>query len=426
MGLKKIKLPDLGEGVTEGEIIKIKVSEGERISMDQALLEVMTDKASMEVPSSMDGVIQKIEVAEGDIVSIGTSLFTVKTQEEDSPQDNLKPKETQTEKTTPTVDHTNNRTSSNPQNKDTLKNQSAQTASALAIPSTRKLAEELELPLENIPSSGPQGEIKREDLLNYIKSGLKSPQNLSVQSASSHSLLSQNFEEEKREPLRGMKRLMFDSMTLSKATIPHFTIGERAKVEHLTTVRGEMKTRLERKGLKVGWLPFFIKALIPVLKEFPIFNSFYDPKSKEIVFKKDLNIGFAVDSQNGLLVPVLKQAQNKSLLQIIKEIQQLAETARQGTIHREHLIGASITLSNLGSLGGLYGTPIINPPEMAIMGIYSLFHQTVKIPSGEFEEKPFMNFSITCDHRFIDGATAARFLKSFTNKIEEPSLLLLD
>ncbi len=422
MGLKHIKLPDLGEGVTEGEIIKIKVSEGDSIAMDQALLEVMTDKASMEVPSSIEGTIQKIKVAEGDIVSVGSTLFTVQSEGGDTVE-NLKQegadssleslKQRQIESFSENATKTNSAKASSTVNSVKL---------SLAIPATRKLAEELGLSLEDIKGSGSQGEITREDLLNHIKSRLKSPQSQITGSTA----LPQNLEEDKREPLRGIKRLMFDSMTLSKATIPHFTIGERANVEHLVNTKAEMKPRLEKQGLKTGYLPFFIKALIPVLKEFPVFNSVYSPQTKEIIFRKGFNIGFAVDSPQGLLVPVLKQAQNKSLLEIIKEISELADKVRQGHIERENLMGAGITLTNLGSLGGSYGTPIINPPEMAIMGIYSIYQQVIKTDRGEFEEKPFINFSMTCDHRFIDGATAARFLKSFAAKVEEPSLLLLE
>ncbi|MCY4321939.1 MAG: 2-oxo acid dehydrogenase subunit E2, partial [Bdellovibrionaceae bacterium] len=183
---------------------------------------------------------------------------------------------------------------------------------------------------------------------------------------------------------------------------------------------------LEKQGLKIGYLPFFIKALIPTLKEFPLFNSSYDNKTKEIVFKKHINFGFAVDSPQGLLVPVLKQAEKKSLIEIIKELIELSQKTREGLIEREHLKGAGFTLTNLGSLGGLYGTPIIQSPEMAILGIYKSFKQVIKNEKNEFEEKDFINFSITCDHRFIDGATAVRFLKSFIQKIEEPSLLLLE
>ena len=399
MGLKTIRLPDLGEGVTEGEIIKIKVSKGEAILMDQSLVEVMTDKASMEVPSSIEGVIEKVEVAEGDMVSVGASLFTVKTKDHlEEPKAEKKTKD------------------SPPAKKQKAVFTPLAKNAPLAIPSTKRLAKELGINLKDIKGSGSQ--IKREDLLTHIQSRLKNPSPLSPP-------LPEDLEEDKREPIRGVKRLMFESMTLSKASIPHFTIGETACIKKLLTVRKEIKALLEKQGLKTGWLAFFIKILIPTLKEFPLFNSLYDPQTKEIVYKKNINIGFAVDSPAGLMVPVLKQAQNKSLLDIIKETQKLAKEARLGQIKREDLTGASLTLSNLGGLGGLYGTPIINPPEMAIMGIYRLFQKTVKNSEGEFEEQAFINFSITCDHRFIDGATAARFLKSFAQKTEEPSLLLL-
>lgn len=416
MGLKAILLPDLGEGVTEGEIIKIKVLEGDSICMDQALVEIMTDKASMEVPSSIKGKIKKIEVKEGDIVSVGARLFTVEVKDGvTSKKSELEHKET-----------SKNSVSSPPQKeKKDFHPETSPTNLELATPATRKLAMELELSLKNIQGTGLKGEIKREDLIQYIKSNLQNRTQASLPSVKPAPFPS-NLKESKREPLRGIKRLMFDSMTLSKATIPHFTIGDRACVTHLVKLKKEMHPKLEKLGLKTSWLAFFIKALVPVLKEFPIFNSVYDSRTKEIVYGHELNIGFAVDSPQGLLVPVLKQAQDKSLLDIIKEIQQLAEATRSGSIERINLTGASITVSNLGSLGGLYGTPIINSPEMAIMGIYSLFHQVAKNSDGEWEEKPYINFSITCDHRFIDGATAARCLKKFVQIVEEPSLLLLD
>ena len=414
MGIKEICLPDLGEGVTEGEIVKIHVSEGEKISMDQNLLEVMTDKASMEVPSFVEGVIEKVTVAEGDIVSVGKPLFTVKTTslESDEPKHNLKTelKNLYEEKNTPT--------------QETLQIQSKSLSSyPLAAPSTRKLAEELGLPLHSIKGSGDQGEIKREDFINYIKTKMQRTSYVPLKPALTHF---QEFPEEKREPLIGVKRLMYDSMTLSKSTIPHFTIGEKVRMDRLANIRTEINNRLKKENLKAGYLPFFIKALLPVLKKFPLFNSVYDAQTKEIVFRKNSNIGFAVDSPNGLLVPVLKEAENHNLLEIIKSVNLLAEKVRKGGIKREELRGASITISNLGSIGGGYGTPIINPPEMAIIGVYRLFQQTVQKKPGELEDRPFINISITCDHRFIDGATAARFLKNFINRIEEPSRLVLE
>ena len=402
MSLNKISLPELGEGVTEGEILKIKVKEGESIVMDQVLLEVMTDKASMEVPSSIDAVIEKIEISEGDIVSVGAPLFTVKSQETPAEKTKEAPRE--------------KKENAPEKNKLQPKGFFKDSDFTLALPATRKLAEELGLNLKDI--SQEASPITREDLLKYVRNRLQNsspaPQDFKA-----------DFEEEKRIPVKGIQRLMFESMSLSKASIPHFTIGEQAQVDYLVQLRTEMKNRLKEQGVKTGYLPFFIKALIPVIKEFPIFNSVYDPEKKEIVFKKNLNIGFAVDSPQGLLVPVIKEVQNKSLLEIIKELFELAQKTREASIERENLKGAGLTLTNLGSLGGIYGTPIIQAPEMAILAIYRTFKQAVKNERAEWEEKTFMNFSITCDHRFIDGATAVKFLRSFIQKVEEPSLLLL-
>ena len=411
MAIKKITLPDLGEGITEGEILKIKVKEKDSIDLDQVLLEVMTDKASMEVPSSIKGIIEKVYVKEGDIVSVGAELFSVESKESENEKEKRKEKTVLKESASFLKEKKSDKKI---KSETDLISQDRN----LAIPSSRKLAKELDIDLKELKGSGDKGEIFREDLLNYIKQKMKSP------SHPSPSLI--DFEESKRVPVKGIQRLMFESMSLSKATIPHFTIIEQAKVEHLISLRAEMKARLEKQGLKIGYLPFFIKALIPTLKEFPLFNSSYDNKTKEIVFKKHINFGFAVDSPQGLLVPVLKQAEKKSLIEIIKELIELSQKTREGLIEREHLKGAGFTLTNLGSLGGLYGTPIIQSPEMAILGIYKSFKQVIKNEKNEFEEKDFINFSITCDHRFIDGATAVRFLKSFIQKIEEPSLLLLE
>ena len=442
MSLTAIPLPDLGEGVTEGEIVKIKVKEGEQIAMDQVLLEVMTDKASMEVPSSIEGLVKKVAVQEGDIVSVGADLFLIETSssnKEEAPlKESIKIKsQAETEPLPKNTSLKEDLSKKDLSSKELLQEQSigpelAKTAleeassskNPAGIPATRKLAQELGIDLKKAFKN--QAKVERKDLLNYIKRELEG--SYEKPPSKKNPAVFQDplgLNEKKRVPLRGVQRLMFESMTFSKTSIPHFTLGESAQVDHLIGLRSEIKNRMEKQGLKAGFLPFFIKALIPVIEEFPLFNSAYDSQNKEIVFKEDLNIGFAVDSPQGLMAPVIKQVQNKSLLEVIKEVYEKANQARGGTISRENLKGASLTLTNLGGIGGMYGTPIIPPFEMAILGIYKIYPKVVKTKTGGYEEKNFMNFSITCDHRFIDGATAVRFLKSFVEKIEEPSLLLL-
>lgn len=400
MGLKEICLPDLGEGVTEGEIIKVACSPGDTISMDQVILEVMTDKASMEVPSSVEGVVEEVKVKPGDMVSVGEVVIVLKTKgKESAPQKKISSPSQKTKKSPP------------------QKQIQKSSQESLAIPSTRKLAQEFDVSLQDVSTSN--NHVSREDLIQHIKS------NSSVRS---HSFQPLEIEggELKREPLIGIKRLMFESMTLSKAKIPHFTVGEAANAQHIVNVRNKINQNLKSKNIRLTYLPFFMKALLAGLKDFPIFNSSYDERTKELVYKKSCHLGFAVDTPQGLIVPVVKNAEFKSLLDIAQEITTLSEQARQGTIDRNNLKHASITLTNLGSLGGLYGTPIINHPEVAILGIYRMHSQVIKTDTGEFEEQPFIHFSLTCDHRFIDGATATRFLKNFVSQIEEPSLLTLN
>ncbi len=405
MEIENIKLPDLGEGVTEGEIIKIKVSPGDTVSMDQVLLEVMTDKASMEIPSSINGKVTEVKVKEGDMVAVGQVVLTMETKE--TRKDTIKQEEMNSSKKQKKMEQELPKTSNTITQKDY----------DLAVPATRKLAEEFGVSLKDIPKRN--NKVTREDLIRHVKSSSKSHfQPLTP--------LKVEGEEIKRETLTGIKRIMFETMTLSKATIPHFTITETANVKHLVNVRTKLKEQLKSQNIKLTYLPFFIKAILSGFKEFPIFNSSYDEQNKEVVYKKSAHIGFAVDTNQGLIVPVIKEAEKKSVLDLTKEIQNLGEQARKGTVQRENLTGGSITLTNIGSLAGLSGTPIINPPEVAILGIYRMYQQIVKTDSSGFEENPFINFSITCDHRLIDGATAARFLKNFISRVEEPSLLILD
>lgn len=425
MEIKEIKLPDLGEGITEGEIVKINVSAGDSISMDQVLLEVMTDKASMEVPSSVEGTVKQVKTKPGDMVAVGEVILTLESKTASTSKiDSIKSNSALSEPNPNQKNLSQNKLLETTAVKTAFKgiNQSSDSCSTLAIPATRKLAQELGISLEEVSKDGSK--ITREDLIQHIKKTKITSHNGSPKIVAKKLQIEGG--EVKRESLIGIKRLMLESMTLSKATIPHFTILESADVKHLVSVRTKLKERLKPSGVKLSYLPFIMKAVLSCLKEFPIFNSSYDSDTKEIVYKKSCHLGFAADSPQGLLVPVIKNAESKSVLEIAKQIQSLAKQTKDSTIKTENLKNASITITNIGSIGGLYGTPIINPPEMAILGVYRIDKKIVKNLAGEFEERDFMNFSLTCDHRFIDGATATRFLKSFVSKMEEPSLLILD
>lgn len=411
MALEKILMPDLGEGVTEGELLQIKVKVGDVIALDDPLVEVMTDKASMDVSSILDGVVKEIPIKVGDMIPVGQPIIIVETKSKASTteQKSSSKKETPKEKTSSTPQKLTN----------SIKED------VLAAPSTRKLASEIGIDLKNISPSGQNGQILREDLLTYIQNSSQasssSPQSLSSPTGE----LCHVEEQDRVEPIRGIRRIMSETMTRSKQNIPHFTIMEEACMDNLIRLRSKLKPSLEKENIKLTYLPFIMKATLFTLESFPIFNSQLDDAKRKIIYRKSRNLGFAMDTKEGLLVPVIKNAQTQSILELTKSLQNLSAKAKEGRLDREELQGGTFTLTNLGSIGGLGGTPIIQPPQVAILGIYRFYTKLVK--SGtEIEEKTFSQFSLTCDHRIIDGAKAAHFLKGLTLKLEEPERLLLN
>ena len=230
---------------------------------------------------------------------------------------------------------------------------------------------------------------------------------------------------EERVALRGIRRKIAKQMQVTKQIVPHFTIMDEANVSELYKTRKKVKEIGLQYGVKVTYLPFIIKALIATMREFPMFNASIDDAAEEIVYKKYFNIGFAADTPNGLLVPVVKNADQKTILQLAKEITDLSTRARDGKLALDEMKGACITITNIGSVGGTYATPIINHPEVAILGVYKMVDKPVFI-NGKFKAAKVMNYTVTADHRLIDGAVAANFLNAFFKRIENPSHLLLD
>ena len=403
---KEIKLPDLGEGVREGELVKLHVSKGDTVVLDQILLEVMTDKATMEIPSATEGEIESVLAQEGDIVQVGQTLFELKggndqASSKKEPAQNIQTKEK------PLKQESSKKPPSHPA--DTEGSHFIKSA-----PSTRKLAKELGIDLKDVPKRS-SNEVSREDLLQFAR--LRPQESRSVVQK-----FTPQGEIQFQEPIRGIQKSMFDSMSYSKQTIPHFSILDTAKMDRLVEVRENINQILEKEDIKLSYLPFIMKACTQTLKEFPKLNSFLDAHKMEVLYPKHINFGFAVDTPDGLLVPVIKSVEALGIKEIALKLKTLSNEAREGKIAREDLQEGNFTLTNLGSLGGMYGTPIINPPQVSILGIYKMYHN---ITNRDEKVHRFMNFSITCDHRVIDGATATRFLRSLIIKMEEPSLLLL-
>jgi pyruvate dehydrogenase E2 component (dihydrolipoamide acetyltransferase) len=427
MAVQDVKLPDIGEGVTEGELVKWLVKPGQEVKADQAVAEVMTDKATVEVPTPVAGRVKDLKVKEGAMIPIESVMLTVETDGAVQSAEKSAPKSGQAPSPKPAAPPM--AASTRPAGASASPSYGAgmdvyppvADSRVLATPATRRLAREMSVDINEVKGSGLAGRVTREDVMQgkgatTTRSPIM-PLKPTYQGPSGAS--------EERVPLRGVRKKIAENMQMAKQIIPHFTLVEEANVGQLVKMRTQAKEAAEKSGVKVTYLPFVMKALIATVREFPSFNASIDDQAAEIVYKHYFNIGFAADTPNGLMVPVIKNAEHKTVLEISREIQALAGKAREGKLALEDMKGATITVTNIGSVGGLYATPIINHPEVAILGMYKI--QDKPIWNGEkFVRGQLMNFSMTCDHRLIDGAVAANFMKAFVHRIENPSALMLD
>ena len=425
-----IKLPELGEGVTEGELVKWLVSEGDSIKTDQPLAEVMTDKAVMEIPAPQDGIVESFLAKKGDTIPVGHKLLKLQSGEkphqpenlraknQDNPAEVTKPPSTQLEKSQPlpAESPSDQADEADPALLDTSRRD------IQASPFVRRWAKELKIDLSQVRASRPDGRISQEDVLKYSKSHQGGAGGLLSEGPLGFKVPKEVGQD--RQALTGIRKKIAQKMQASKAVIPHFTLLESAEVEQLDKLKSTVKENLQEKNIKVTYLSFVMKALLQTLTEFPALNASIDDISQEIVYKNYYHFGFAVDTPRGLLVPVIKNVEKKSLATLSYEIQTLAKKARQGGLKVEDMQGGTITITNIGSLGGEYATPIINPPESAILGMYRLFIKACW-DGAQFVPKKTMNFSLTCDHRLIDGAVSAKALKYFIHKIENPLSLFI-
>ncbi len=434
----EFKLPDIGEGLTEGEVVKWLVAVGDEVKDDQPMVEVMTDKATVEITAPCAGTIAELRAEEGQTIPVGSVMVVI-----DNGTGGAAPAPAEkAEAEAPAAADAPAQTPPPPPATPEPAPASAPVAVAtppvtgngaplrertLAAPATRKLARERGLDINAIPATGPHGRLTRQDVENYTGAAAPAvspatppataprlpvtPLNVSV--------------EDQHIPLRGLRGKIAEQMVRSKQYAPHFTYADECDFTEVYALRKQAKASAAEQGIKLTFLPFIMKALVTCFRKFPVVNSLVDDTKNEYVIRGEYNIGLATDTDEGLTVPVVKNVEGLSILQIASEIQRLTEAARDRKIALEDLKGGTFTITSAGSIGGIIATPILNYPEVGILGVYKISDKPV-VRDGEIVVRKMANLSITLDHRIVDGATAARFMNELIRLLQTPALMLME
>lgn len=438
----EFKLPDIGEGIHEGEIVKWFVKPNDEIEEDDVLAEVQNDKAVVEIPSPVKGKVLELKVEEGTVATVGQTIITLEApgyedlQFKGSDSDGSSKTEEQVQSTAETgqdvakkdapADKPEGATGAGNQ---TQVDEGDADKRVIAMPSVRKFAREKNVNISQVNGSGKNGRILKEDIESFLNGGgQQAPAEETKEAApeqKSAPVVSEGELPESREKMSGIRKAIAKAMVNSKHTAPHVTLMDEVDVTKLVAHRKQFKQVAADQGIKLTYLPYVVKALTSALKKFPVLNTSLDDKTDEIVQKHYYNIGIAADTEKGLLVPVVKHADRKSVFEISNEINNLAVKARDGKLAPAEMKGASCTISNIGSAGGQWFTPVINHPEVAILGIGRIAEKAI-VRDGEIVAAPVLAISLSFDHRMIDGATAQNALNHIKRLLNDPQLILME
>lgn len=422
----EFKLPDIGEGIHEGEIAKWFVKPGDEVKEDDVLCEIQNDKAVVEIPSPVEGTVKDVLFAEGEVATVGETIITIDAEgyedsgssEEASPEPEAKEEE---KAGVPDEKITDDKkeTSTDPNNR------------VIAMPSVRKYARDNNVDITQVQGTGKNGRVLREDIDAFLNGGQPATQQAdkaeaeTTAAAQTTSIPSGEEFPETREKMSGIRRAIANAMVNSKHKAPHVTLHDDVDVTELVAHRKKFKPIAAEQEIKLTYLPYVVKALVSALKKYPILNASIDDETEEIVSKHYYNIGIAADTEKGLLVPVVKHADKKSIFEISQEINELAVKAREGKLAPNEMKGASSTISNIGSAGGQWFTPVINYPEAAILGIGRIAEKPI-VRDGEIVAAPVLALSLSFDHRIVDGATAQNALNQIKRLLQDPQLIMME
>jgi len=412
------RLPELGEGVYEAELVSWIVKTGESVKRGQNLMEVLTDKASMEVPSPFAGVISALQAQPGQKIKVGDIVLTYNSAGQAdgvaATQDRQRGSESARTELVAAGNAAANRTVNRLPSAVT-----AAAATVKAAPSVRLMARKLGVDLTRVHGSGPGGRILIEDLSSFAAPAAAEPKPAPPEPPPSHGTPGT------RVKLQGVRRRIAEHMVQSKRTIPHYSYVDECEVTEMVRLRESLRERYAKAGVKLTYLAFIVKAAVGALKDVPIVNSSLDEEAGEIVLHDAYNVGIAVATPNGLIVPVIHDAAAKQIGQIALEIEQLSAAARAGKVRLEDLRGGTFTITSVGGIGGLFSTPVINYPEAAILGTGKVVRRPVFDASGIIRPAEMIYLSLSFDHRVVDGAIGAAFCNALIRRLQNPSELLL-
>ncbi|PTX64236.1 pyruvate dehydrogenase E2 component (dihydrolipoamide acetyltransferase) [Melghirimyces profundicolus] len=439
MGLE-FKLPDVGEGVAEAVVVRWLVNERERVESDQPVVEVQTDKAVVELPSPAAGTIQAIRWDEGETVPVGEVLLVIREEGMESKPTGSGTEEAAIAEGSVPSGEGKKMEGSTPGEKPPARRRT------LAAPSTRRLARDLGVDIREVEGSGPDGRVRKEDvrraaaalaesrgvveLASGIRRGVAQRARQNAFGPVSEKV-SEKWDELREdsafteEPLSRTRRVIAERLLFSVTNKPHATHFEELNAEGLVSWRNRLKARASEGVPKIGYLSVLLKAVAVSLKHHPLLNTHFDEEKKTVRRHRSVHLGVAADTPRGLLVPVIREVDRKNILQIDRELKELTAAAREGRLAPEQMTGSTFTVSNAGSLGGRFATPIINPPEVAILALHPVEQRPV-VQKGELVPGWRMNVSLSFDHQVLDGADAIRFTRTLGSYTADPGALLLE
>lgn len=424
----EFRFPDIGEGIAEGVILKWFVDVGQEVKEGDSLFLVETDKVNAEIPAPRGGIVLARFGQVGETINVGDVVVTIGDDSvPSSPQPTTEPVEEENAAVVGALETSSHVFEASSEGMDG--NVQPQERKVLATPVARKLAKDLGVDMQLIEGSGPAGRIMKEDIQRAAKPQVKEAKLPSAKEPWAQDLpvgaRHRPLELEERVALTSLGKTVAKTMSLSKQEIPHAAIMDELDVTELVKLRQEAKEVAEKEGVKLTYMPFIIKAIVLTLQANPHFNASFSPETQEVVLKKFYNIGIAVDTPHGLVVPVVKNAHELGLLRLGEQVQLLAEKARERTLSLDEIQGGTFTLTNYGAVGALSGLPVIKHPEAAILGIGTITKKPVVDANDQIVVRQILPITLAFDHRFIDGGQAGRFVNRLRQYLEEPLLLLL-